>query len=303
MSGSDASPAASVLTRRRFFESLAAVGGMSLVLSGMEALGFSQASATELPPTLTGGAKNTKVIILGAGLAGMTAAYEMSKAGYQVQILEARDYAGGRCQTARKGFKHTDLLGNTQVCEFDDGHYINHGAWRIPYHHRSTLHYTKSFGVLLESFVNDNDASYVYFEKGKGPLNGKPVRKGEIAADVRGYTAELVAKAASAGALDAPLSGVDRERFVAYLVNEGRLSKSDLTYKGTEGAVSRCIRAPASIRAPARSWSPSPSRTCSTATPGGCSARSPAMSSSAPCCSRSAVWTRSPRRSKSASRR
>lgn len=235
MSGSDASPAASVLTRRRFFESLAAVGGMSLVLSGMEALGFSQASATELPPTLTGGAKNTKVIILGAGLAGMTAAYEMSKAGYQVQILEARDYAGGRCQTARKGFKHTDLLGNTQVCEFDDGHYINHGAWRIPYHHRSTLHYTKSFGVLLESFVNDNDASYVYFEKGKGPLNGKPVRKGEIAADVRGYTAELVAKAASAGALDAPLSGVDRERFVAYLVNEGRLSKSDLTYKGTEG--------------------------------------------------------------------
>ncbi|MFY8144245.1 MAG: hypothetical protein ACOVMT_10310, partial [Caulobacter sp.] len=34
MSGSDASPAASVLTRRRFFESLAAVGGMSLVLSG-----------------------------------------------------------------------------------------------------------------------------------------------------------------------------------------------------------------------------------------------------------------------------
>ena len=235
MSGSDASPAASVLTRRRFFESLAAVGGMSLVLSGMEALGFSQASAAELPPALTGGAKNTKVIILGAGLAGMTAAYEMSKAGYQVQILEARDYAGGRCQTARKGFKHTDLLGNTQVCEFDDGHYINHGAWRIPYHHRSTLHYTKSFGVLLESFVNDNDASYVYFEKGKGPLNGKPVRKGEIAADVRGYTAELVAKAASAGALDAPLSGVDRERFVAYLVNEGRLSKSDLTYKGTEG--------------------------------------------------------------------
>ncbi|MCY1647091.1 flavin monoamine oxidase family protein [Caulobacter sp. SL161] len=235
MSGSDASPAASVLTRRRFFESLAAVGGMSLVLSGMEALGFSQASATELPPTLTGGAKNTKVIILGAGLAGMTAAYEMSKAGYQVQILEARDYAGGRCQTARKGFKHTDLLGNTQVCEFDDGHYINHGAWRIPYHHRSTLHYTKSFGVLLESFVNDNDASYVYFEKGKGPLNGKPVRKGEIAADVRGYTAELVAKAASAGALDAPLSGVDRERFIAYLVNEGRLSKSDMTYKGTEG--------------------------------------------------------------------
>lgn len=234
MSGLDASATGGVLTRRRFFESLAAVGGMSLVLSGMDALGFGMASATELPPELTGGAKGTKIIVLGAGLAGMTAAYELSKAGYQVQVLEARAFAGGRCQTARKGFKHTDLIGHEQTCEFDEGHYINHGPWRIPYHHRSTLHYTKLFSVPLESFVNDNDASYVYFEKATGPLAGKPVRKGEIAADIRGYTAELVAKAASQGQLDAPLSGIDREKFIAYLVNEGRLSK-DLAYKGTEG--------------------------------------------------------------------
>ncbi|WP_442861123.1 FAD-dependent oxidoreductase, partial [Caulobacter sp. HMWF025] len=224
-----------VLTRRRFFEGLAAVGGMSLALSGLDALGFSMASATERPPELTGGAKGTKVLILGAGLAGMTAAYEMSKAGYQVQILEARAFAGGRCQTARKGFQHTDLLGNTQTCAFDEGLYINHGPWRIPYHHRSTLHYTKQFGVLLESFVNDNDAAYVYFEKGKGPLAGKPVRKGEIAADARGYAAELIAKAASKGDLDAALTPADREKFVAYMINEGRLSPKDLAYTGTEG--------------------------------------------------------------------
>ena len=89
MSGLDASSSGGVLTRRRFFESLAAVGGMSLVLSGMEALGYGMASATELPPELTGGAKNTKIVILGAGLAGMTAAYELSKAGYQVQVLKS----------------------------------------------------------------------------------------------------------------------------------------------------------------------------------------------------------------------
>jgi monoamine oxidase len=224
-----------VLTRRRFFEGLAAVGGISLALSGMDALGFGMASATELPPTLTGGAKGTKVVILGAGLAGMTAAYEMSKAGYQVQIIEARSFAGGRCQTARKGFKHTDLIGHEQTCEFDEGLYINHGPWRIPYHHRSTLHYTKLFGVLLESFVNDNDAAYVYFEKGKGPLAGKPIRKGEIAADARGYAAELIAKAASKGELDAALTPADRDTFIAYMVNEGRLSPKDLAYTGTEG--------------------------------------------------------------------
>lgn len=224
-----------VLTRRRFFEGLAAVGGMSLALSGMDALGFGMASASELPPALSGDAKGTKVVILGAGLAGMTAAYELSKAGYQVQILEARAFAGGRCQTARKGFEHTDLLGNKQTCEFDDGLYINHGAWRIPYHHRSTLHYTKLFGVLLESFVNDNDAAYVYFEKGEGPLKGKPIRKGELAADARGYAAELIAKAASKGELDAALTPADRETFIAYMINEGRLSPKDLAYKGTEG--------------------------------------------------------------------
>jgi len=224
-----------VLTRRRFFEGLAALGGVSLAMAGMDALGFGFASAQDKPPPLEGDPKGTKVVVLGAGLAGMTAAYELTKAGYQVQIIEARAFAGGRCQTARKGFQHTDLIGNSQTCEFDEGLYINHGPWRIPYHHRSTLHYTKLFGVQLESFVNDNDAAYVYFEKGDGPLAGKPIRKGQIAADARGYAAEMIAKAASKGQLDAPLTPADRELFVAYMINEGHLSPTDLAYTGTEG--------------------------------------------------------------------
>ena len=224
-----------VLTRRRFFETLAATGGISLVMAGMEALGFGCSSAWAAPPGLDGGGKGTKVVILGAGLAGMTAAYELTKAGYECQVLEARSFAGGRCQTSRNGFTHTDLAGNTQVCEFDEGLYLNHGPWRIPYHHRSTLHYTKQFGVQLESFVNDNDAAYIHFEHGSGPLAGKPIRKGEIAADARGWAAELLAKAAGKGDLDAALSPADRETFIAYVVNEGRLSPKDLGYHGTEG--------------------------------------------------------------------
>ena len=58
-----------------------------------------------------------------------------------------------------------------------EGGYINHGPWRIPYHHRSTLHYARTLGVPLEIFVNDNDASYLFFENGKGPLRAKAVRK------------------------------------------------------------------------------------------------------------------------------
>lgn len=221
------------VSRRSFLEGLSSIGGSALLMAGMSALGFGIASAQDKPPALTGGG-GKKVVILGAGVAGMTSAYELSKAGYDVTVLEARSFAGGRCQTARKGFKLTELGGETQVCDFDEGLYINHGPWRIPYHHQSTLHYTKEFNVPLEVFVNDNDASYVMFEKGTGPLAGKPVRKGQVAADMRGGAAEILAKLAKQGALDAQMTAADRDQFIAYLSQEGYLTP-DLAYKGTDG--------------------------------------------------------------------
>ena len=224
-----------IYSRRMFIQELAAMGGTSLALAGLASLGVGLESAHAEPPKLSGRGAGTKVVILGAGLAGMTAAYELTKAGYDCQIIEARDIAGGRCKTGRKGVTHTDLLGQKQECDFDDGLYINVGPWRIPYHHRSTLHYTKLFGVPLESFVNDNDASYVYFEGGSGPLSKKAVRKGQIAADTRGYANELLAKCVGKGNLDAPLMVEDRDRFVSYLINEGRLSPLTKTYEGTDG--------------------------------------------------------------------
>ncbi len=222
------------VSRRSFLESLGGMGGSALLLAGMTALGFDIASAKASPPDLGAGGKGKKVIVLGAGVAGMTSAYELSKAGYDVTVIEARAFAGGRCQTARKGFQLTELGGEAQTCDFDDGLYINHGPWRIPYHHHSTLHYTKLFNVPLELFVNDNDASYVAFTKGTGPLAGKPIRKGQVAADARGAAAEILAKQVKQGALDQQMSADDREQFLAYLTKEGYLN-ADLAYKGTEG--------------------------------------------------------------------
>ena len=222
-------------TRRMFLEHLAGVGGMSLLLSGMAALGFGIESAVAAPPVLSGGGAKKKVVVLGTGVAGMTAAYELSNAGYDVTVLEARDRVGGRSYTARAGTKLTELGGEPQTCTFDAGYYINPGPWRIPYFHRGYLHYAKTLGVKLELFNNDNDHSYIYFEKGKGPLAGKAVRKQKIASDMRGYASEILAKQVNQGALDQTMTPGDKELFLAYLRSEGFLTGKDMKYEPGEG--------------------------------------------------------------------
>ena len=46
-------------------------------------------------------ARPQDVIIVGAGMAGLTAAYLLRRAGHRVRILEASDYVGGRVHTFR----------------------------------------------------------------------------------------------------------------------------------------------------------------------------------------------------------
>ncbi len=89
------------VSKREFLEAFAAVGGVSAVMSALDGWGMGIASAAEAPPDLMGRSEGTSVLILGAGLSGMTAAYELGLRGYDCQILEARPFAGGRCQSAR----------------------------------------------------------------------------------------------------------------------------------------------------------------------------------------------------------
>ncbi|WUR12620.1 flavin monoamine oxidase family protein [[Empedobacter] haloabium] len=222
------------VTRRGFLYRAAAVGGTGLLLNAMNAWGMGIASTTATPPVLSGSGKGKSVVILGAGLAGLTAAYELNKLGYRVQVLEARAFAGGRCQTARKGFELTELGGETQRCAFDDGQYINHGPWRIPLHHQSTLHYTRLFEVPLEVMVNDNDHAFVYLENG-GPLAKQRLRPAQVKADLRGHVAELLAKSVQDHLLDKQLSVDDQRALLDYLAHEGQLSAGDLRYKGRTG--------------------------------------------------------------------
>ena len=87
-------------------------------------------------PFVTVGAAPKKIIIIGAGIAGLSAGYELTQLGHQVTILEARARPGGRIQTLREPFA--------------DGLYAEAGAARIPDNHDLVLKYVKLFGLPLE---------------------------------------------------------------------------------------------------------------------------------------------------------
>ena len=219
-------------SRRRFLKLVGRAGGTAAVLTTMKEMGLLAAAGAVSKPSLQAQSGNgTTVAILGAGLAGMTAAYELTKAGYSCQILEARDRAGGRCQTIRGGdvIKEFD---SEQPCSFDEGLYFNPGPARIPYHHTAILGYCKELGVPLEVRINENRAALFQDDKA---FNGQPMLNRRVVNDSRGYISELLAKAISQKSLDQEVSELDQERLMSFVKSFGSLG-DDYRYTGSSRA-------------------------------------------------------------------
>ncbi len=89
-----------------------------------------------------------KILILGAGLAGLAAGYELTRAGHDVTILEGQMRSGGRVQTVRE--------------PFSDGLFCEAGPARIPDTHHLTLKYARQFGLELDPFFPTKLSTYVY---------------------------------------------------------------------------------------------------------------------------------------------
>jgi monoamine oxidase len=217
-----------ILTRRQFLTRVAAAGSVSLAYEAMTGLGL-LAAPQQTPFGLSGRVSGVRVVILGAGLAGMTVAYELGKVGYDCRVLEARQRPGGRVFTVRRGTV-SEEDGPRQASAFDGGLYFNAGPMRIPYHHQTTLDYCRELQVPTEVFVPDCESAYLY--QTRGPLAGRRIRLREARADFDGYIAELLSKALSQAQLDLPLTTEDRERVVAYLRGLGALDKSG-QYRGS----------------------------------------------------------------------
>jgi monoamine oxidase len=89
-----------------------------------------------------------KIIVIGAGLAGLSAAYELTQAGHDVTVLEAQLRPGGRVCTLR--------------APFSDGLYAEVGAMHIPETHNLTLQYAQRFNLPLDLEPSFTAASLSY---------------------------------------------------------------------------------------------------------------------------------------------
>src|SRR3954468_3955745 len=197
-------------TRREFLRKVAQVGGYRATYLTMQAMGLLGTAAIAEPLALEPGSRHgTKVVILGAGIAGLSAAYELGKAGYDCTVLEARDRVGGRNWTIRRGATVDMTDGTRRVCEFDEGLYWNAGAARLPSHHQAMLGYCNELGVALEVEVNTNRGGLLH---NSSTNDGKPIELRQAINDARGEISELLGKAINRGALDEELSAHDKVR-------------------------------------------------------------------------------------------
>ena len=135
-------------SRRAFLRQLMAMTGAAAAANALPALAAVPDPRSPL-----------HVVIVGAGLAGLVAAYELERRGHRVTILEADTrHIGGRVRTLR----------------FGDGLYGEAGAMRIPTRHQLTRHYVREFSLPLRNFVHSNPHAYFF-------LRGERQRRADVA--------------------------------------------------------------------------------------------------------------------------
>ena len=90
-----------------------------------------------------------RVVIVGGGIAGLVAAFELRRQGHEPLVLEAQHRVGGRVKTIR---------------DFAPGLHAEAGAMRIPRVHDLTLAYCALFGLPMRPFVMGNPNTLVFVD-------------------------------------------------------------------------------------------------------------------------------------------
>jgi monoamine oxidase len=204
--------------------SMARLGGAGAVYETLAVLDFLRP-----PPALGAGlelprdsGKGKSVAILGAGVAGLCAAYELDRAGYDCIILEASRRIGGRSLTLRRGDAFRELGQDAQVCAFDDGLHLNAGPGRIPHHHVRVIDYCRQFAVKLQPYIFASRANLMH----TGRIgNGRTDQVRRSLYDLQGHVAELLDKCTNKPGLDLALTKEDLDKLHDMLVEFGDLTE------------------------------------------------------------------------------
>ena len=104
--------------------------------AGVAALGLTALGGLAAPARGAGG---PKLVVVGAGLAGLSAAYSLKNAGYSAEVHEASDRIGGRCWTLRGAFA--------------EGQIAEHGGELIDQGHTATRHLAAELGLKLDNLL------------------------------------------------------------------------------------------------------------------------------------------------------
>jgi monoamine oxidase len=218
------------LSRRDLIHRVGKAGGVAAAYHTMAAMGLLPVPAAYAgPPALPPG-KQRRVVIVGAGIAGMVLALELHKAGYAPIVLEARERPGGRNWSLRAGDEIRETATVQRVTWDAGAHlYFNPGPARLPYHHQGILSYCRELGVPLEVMSNDNRGALLQSD---ASFDGRPQRARRMVNDIRGYVAELAAKAVDQNALTQAVGTEDKERIRDLLRSFGALDQ-DMAYRGS----------------------------------------------------------------------
>jgi len=133
------------INRRDFVRRAGGLAGLGLISCA------SPVEPEDSPGALVPTGRPLRIVVVGAGMSGLVAAYELSRAGHEVTVLEARERVGGRVLTVRSPFA--------------SGHFAEAGAARIPPEHDLTLGYARHFGLETDRFYPE-DGLFLRFQNG-----------------------------------------------------------------------------------------------------------------------------------------
>jgi len=231
------------LTRRDVLTKIALFGGSASLIQAMGILGIGQIASPAFagipydPIASSDVGKGKKVAIIGAGLSGLTAAYELSLQGFECRIFEADNRPKGRTFTVRPDGSpdswYQESGRDAEVCNFNeiDGKgslYFEAGAGRIPTHHTTVLEYCKKFDVKLESFIF---ASRENLLRSDSFNKGQPVSVRHFKHNLRAYLAEIF-RTAHPACLESEMTQEDLDKLSSVGLNKFSEAFGDLDQCG-----------------------------------------------------------------------